>query len=55
MFKLGYKKQIFIAASAVSSEVQRKRYFRVTRMSARSIRDSTSSILIKVVIGTLLL
>ena len=48
-----------IAASAVSSEVQRKRYFRATRMSARSTRlctrDSTSSILIKVVIGTLLL
>ena len=59
MFKLGYKKQIFIAASAVSSEVQRKRYFRATRMSARSTRlctrDSTSSILIKVVISTLLL
>ena len=53
------RKQVFIAASVVSSEVQRKRCFRATRMSARSTRlctrDSTSSILIKVVIGTLLL
>ena len=44
---------------AVNSAVQRKRCFRATRMSARSTRlctrDSTSSILIKVVIGALLL
>ena len=54
-----YNKETGIAASAVSSEVQRKRCFKATRMSARSTRlctrDSTSSILIKVVIGTLLL
>jgi hypothetical protein len=53
------RKQVFIAASVVSSEAQRKRCFRATRMYARSTRlctrDSTSSILIKVVIGTLLL
>ena len=49
-----------LAAMELSEiEVQRKRCFRATRTSARSTRqctkDSTSSILIKVVNGTLLL
>ncbi len=35
------RKRVFIAASAVNSEVQRKRCFRATRMSARSTRLCT--------------